>query len=111
IILCGDGNITADPLLGPLQDNGGFTRTHLPAPGSAAIDSGDPEHCDGVDQRGVPRPQGPRCDIGAVEVQVWTLGVDVVGAGQVDAAAAPHAGSTIAACTAGGGSCEGSYYD
>jgi predicted outer membrane repeat protein len=69
LITCGDGNSTADPLLGPLQDNGGFTQTHLPAPGSPAIDAGDPANCSGVDQRGVPRPQGPRCDIGSVEVQ------------------------------------------
>jgi len=68
LITCGDGNSTADPLLGPLQDNGGFTQTHLPAPGSPAIDAGDPANCDGVDQRGVPRPQGARCDIGSVEV-------------------------------------------
>ncbi len=68
LITCGDGNSTADPLLGPLQDNGGFTQTHLPAPGSPAIDAGDPANCSGTDQRGVPRPQGPRCDIGSVEV-------------------------------------------
>ena len=67
-ILCGDGNLTADPLLGPLQDNGGFTLTQVPGPGSPAIDAGDPANCSGVDQRGVARPQGPRCDIGAVEV-------------------------------------------
>lgn len=67
-ILCGDGNLTADPLLGPLQDNGGFTLTQAPGPGSPAVDAGDPANCSGVDQRGVARPQGPRCDIGAVEV-------------------------------------------
>lgn len=67
-ILCGDGNLTADPLLGPLQDNSGFTLTQAPGPGSPAIDAGDPTNCSGVDQRGVARPQGPRCDIGAVEL-------------------------------------------
>ena len=34
--------INIDPLLGPLQDNGGPTLTHLPLPGSPAIDAGDP---------------------------------------------------------------------
>ena len=68
LIFCGDGNLTADPMLGSLQDNGGFTKTHLPAPGSPAIDAGDPGNCSGVDQRGVARPQGARCDIGSVEV-------------------------------------------
>ncbi len=69
IITCGDGNSTADPQLGPLQDNGGFTQTHLPGPGSSAIDAGIAAPClSDTDQRGVPRPQGSACDIGAVEV-------------------------------------------
>jgi len=34
--------INTDPLLGPLQDNGGPTLTHAPLPGSPAIDAGDP---------------------------------------------------------------------
>ena len=60
-----------DPLLGPLQDNGGPTETHALLPGSPAIDLslaiGEP--CGGgTDQRGVPRPQGLGCDIGAFEV-------------------------------------------
>ncbi len=68
IIICGAGNITADPLLGPLQHNGGFTQTHLPDPGSSAIDAGIAAPClSDTDQRGVPRPQGSACDLGAVE--------------------------------------------
>lgn len=74
--LIGTGNATGDftattdragvdPKLGPLQFNGGPTKTHHPQPGSLAIDRGkaslDP------DQRGVDRPQGPWSDIGAVE--------------------------------------------
>jgi hypothetical protein len=61
--------------LGPLQNNGGPTLTQAPEPPSVAIDVIDPENCadaDGqpltTDQRGVTRPQGPRCDVGAVEV-------------------------------------------
>ena len=60
------------PLLGPLQFNGGETWTHALLPGSPALDSGNPAPggdgaCAAVDQRGVTRPQGARCDIGAFE--------------------------------------------
>jgi CSLREA domain-containing protein len=64
----------ADPLLGPLGPHGGPTPTEVPMTGSPAIDAvppGTPVLCDGTlptDQRGVPRPQGAACDIGAVEV-------------------------------------------
>ncbi len=34
--------INTDPMLGPLQNNGGPTLTHAPLPGSPAIDAGDP---------------------------------------------------------------------
>jgi hypothetical protein len=63
------GFLTADPLLGPLQDNGGPTFTHALLPGSPAIDAVPLADCAGVatDQRGVERPQGPACDIGAYE--------------------------------------------
>ena len=58
-----------DPLLGPLQDNGGPTFTHALLPGSPAIDHIPAENCDvATDQRGVARPQGAACDIGAYEV-------------------------------------------
>jgi hypothetical protein len=58
-----------DPQLGPLQDNGGLSDTRAPASGSVAIDAVDCASPDaGVDQRGISRPQGLRCDIGAFEV-------------------------------------------
>ena len=58
-----------DPLLGPLQDNGGPTETHALSPGSLAIDPIPPGSCaTATDQRGNARPQGPGCDIGAYEV-------------------------------------------
>ncbi len=55
--------------LGPLQDNGGLTFTHLPASNSLAIDAGDPTV--GMDQRGLgfQRVANGRIDIGATEVQ------------------------------------------
>jgi hypothetical protein len=61
--------IGVDPLLGPLQDNGGPTWTHALLAGSPAIDAGDPAGAPSEDQRGVPRPQGPGVDIGAFEYQ------------------------------------------
>lgn len=71
--------VNVDPALlnlGPLQDNGGPTETFLPGPGSVSIDAIPPAACldaDGLplttDQRGISRPQGTACDIGAVEVE------------------------------------------
>lgn len=62
-----------DPDLGPLADNGGYTRSHLP--GAAAIDQARPGHCTDTDQRGFTRPHdgGKGCDIGAIEIQVDAL--------------------------------------
>ncbi|MGK7295305.1 MAG: choice-of-anchor Q domain-containing protein [Candidatus Wenzhouxiangella sp. M2_3B_020] len=62
----------ANPQLGSLADNGGPTRTHLPAPGSPLLDaippgSGGCGTSVTADQRGEPRPAGTGCDIGAVE--------------------------------------------
>ena len=65
-------NITEGQLdLGPLQDNGGPTMTHALGAGSVAIDHIPADMC-GVDedQRGVERPQGDACDVGAVEMEV-----------------------------------------
>ena len=54
-------------LLAPLALNlPGTTKTHALLPGSPAIDAGG--DCLPTDQRGVPRPQGAACDIGAYEV-------------------------------------------
>ena len=73
-VLTGPGDqINTDPLLGPLQDNGGPTLTHLPLPGSPAIDAGNPEFTRPPyhDQRGscFYRVFGRRIDIGSVETQ------------------------------------------
>ena len=65
----GTNIITDDPLLGPLADNGGFTMTHALRAGSSAIDAGDPNFCPATDQRGVVRPIGSGCDIGAYEYE------------------------------------------
>lgn len=56
------------PQLGALADNGGPTRTHLLLSGSPALNAAAAATCPVTDQRGISRPQGARCDIGAVEV-------------------------------------------
>jgi hypothetical protein len=70
--------INTDPLLGPLQDNGGPTFTHELLSGSQAIDAGDPNFNPNsfnppmvYDQRGTGfnRVVNGRIDIGASEVQ------------------------------------------
>ncbi len=68
-------DVSAEELkLGPLADNGGGTKTHAVLAGSVAIDVTPSEICEVVldeplteDQRGVPRPQGLGCDVGAFE--------------------------------------------
>jgi hypothetical protein len=68
--------INIDPLLGPLQDNGGPTATMALLTGSMAIDHGDPTFDSTtfvppmvMDQRGAPRLVGDRLDIGAYEAE------------------------------------------
>ena len=65
--------INTDPLLGPLQDNGGPTFTHALLPGSPAIDTGDPSFTPPpfYDQRGPDfwRVRNDRIDVGSLEVQ------------------------------------------
>jgi hypothetical protein len=61
---CVNGITFADPLLGPLANNGGPTATHLPAPGSPLRGSG--HGCPATDQRGNSR-DAARCTVGAVE--------------------------------------------
>jgi CSLREA domain-containing protein len=61
--------VSTAPLLMPLAMNGGLTPTHALGAASPAIDSSDPDRCDGTDQRGIARPQGPNCDRGAFEFE------------------------------------------
>lgn len=60
--------ISANPLLGHLADNGGPTETMALYVLSSAIDAGGVNStCAFEDQRGIARPQGSACDIGAYE--------------------------------------------
>ena len=73
-LLTGPGDqINTDPMLGPLQDNGGPTLTYALLPGSPAINAGDPNFTPPplYDQRGSPfvRVFNGRIDIGSFEVQ------------------------------------------
>jgi hypothetical protein len=75
--LTGPGDqLNTEPLLGPLQNNGGSTLTHALLPGSPAIDMGDPNFTPPphFDQRGFKfdRVVNERIDIGSVEVQAQT---------------------------------------
>lgn len=69
---CGGTIPVIDPLLDILAANGGPTRTMALLPGSPAIDAGNGLLCPPADQRGVSRPVGAGCDIGAFEVQLET---------------------------------------
>ena len=68
--------INTEPLLGPLQDNGGPTFTHALLPGSPAINAGDPNFTPPpfFDQRGpgFDRVANGRIDKGSFEVQAGT---------------------------------------
>lgn len=65
--------LSGDPNLGALASNGGPTQTFALLPGSPAIGAGDNTICDdnpgpnNLDQRGIARPNGDNCDIGAYE--------------------------------------------
>ncbi len=123
--------VGADPVLGPLQDNGGPTLTHLPDPTSPVIDAGDPAFTPppDFDQRGVgfPRVAATAPDMGAVEGELppniaiapdpLDFGIQKVGetsaaqsvtisntGGQLDVSAVSAAGGSFAAA---GGTCGG----
>lgn len=66
---CVSGITVADPKLGSLGNYGGSTQTIPLLSGSAAINAGNNTTCPSTDQRGVARPQGGTCDIGAFEAQ------------------------------------------
>ncbi len=106
--------IDSNPLLGPLQDNGGPTWTMRPLAVSPAIGAGSLAACTATDQRGVPRPQGAGCDIGAVEIEQPTaLMATVIGPGSLsatpDSPPLKLSGGINGCTAAGGANCQGTY--
>lgn len=74
--LTGAGDLSGDPMLGPLQNNSGRTMTHALLAGSPALDAVAAGACtESADQRGVRRPQDGNgdgvalCDMGAFELK------------------------------------------
>ncbi len=59
--------------LNDLADNGATTKTHALTPTSPAIDAADAGLCPEADQRGILRPQGSGCDVGAFELESASL--------------------------------------
>ena len=70
----GSNILTGNPNLGALGNFGGSTPTIPLLAGSSAINTGNDATCAATDQRGVTRPQGAHCDIGAFEY----TGIDYV---------------------------------
>lgn len=68
--LTGVGDIqNINPYLGSLDYYGGTTLVYSLTQGSLAIGNADSNYCPVTDQRGVSRPQGTGCDIGAFEAE------------------------------------------
>ncbi|MFZ5923061.1 MAG: choice-of-anchor Q domain-containing protein [Chloroflexota bacterium] len=93
-------SLSGDPNLRGIASNGGRTSTMALAPGSPALDAGNDAACsgspvNGLDQRGVARPQGAHCDIGAYEAaaSLVVTNTNDSGAGSLRTALATAAGS------------------
>jgi hypothetical protein len=104
----GEPPLSAGPRLGPLQNNGGSTATLALLEGSPAIDAGGSGGCRGADgallatdQRGISRPYGAACDLGAYEYDAcaYAPGARRV---TVKAGGAPH---TLLSISASEGRC------
>jgi CSLREA domain-containing protein len=85
-----------DPKLSPLADHGGLTPTMTLLAGSAAVNAaGTGAPCTLTDQRGVTRPKGSACDIGAVERSLpaaATAGANLIRAQQASVAGTVNPG-------------------
>jgi uncharacterized repeat protein (TIGR01451 family) len=64
---CSGLDLTADPVLGALANNGGDSYTHALLSGSPALNAASNTDALATDQRGRPRPQGTTADMGAFE--------------------------------------------
>jgi hypothetical protein len=79
-------SMSGDPNLVLLADNGGPTPTMALHSNSPALDAGNDISCPATDQRGVTRPQGGHCDIGAFEAEYTLVDVNI---GNVDRGSYP----------------------
>jgi CSLREA domain-containing protein len=68
---------SSDPRLDNLADNGGPTQTMALLPGSPAINLAQDAGCPAADQRGITRPQGVHCDLGAFEVESTDVNITI----------------------------------
>jgi len=114
----GDLNNT-DPLLGPLQNNGGPTPTMALPLSSSAVDAGNPNGCTDnlgnrlkTDQRGKPRPDAEDkvgCDVGAYELQsapgCIPIGESCYGPGPLKCCPAPFPHHSFCSSSTGFGVC------
>jgi Right handed beta helix region len=75
----GAGRDNVNPQLAALSNTGGYAPTHVPLPGSPAIDDASNTFCPTTDERGVVRAgKGAGCDVGAVEVDTTALALQTV---------------------------------
>ena len=94
-----------NPQLAAIANNGGLTRTMALLTTSPAVDMGDPGICGGFDQRGVERPQGTNCDVGAFEL-IPTFSIS----GRITEGTNGVAGITVTAGSRSGVSATNGYY-
>lgn len=101
--------ISSDPQLAAVDDTH-FLPYLLPAASSPAVDAMPCADAPAADQRGVERPQGAACDIGAVEVRQAALDVAVQGPGSVTAVIVPPPlAAGIVQCRQDSGDCQAWY--
>ena len=70
--------LATDPLLGTLGDYGGLTQTIPISVGSSALNAASEAACPVMDQRGLARPQGKGCDMGAYELVYFEIFLPMV---------------------------------
>lgn len=95
----------ANPLVAQPADNGGPVLTDALEPGSPAIDGGTDAGCPATDARGLTRPQGASCDIGAYEVT--PTGLSLANSAPATASTGVPLNDTITASNAGPASSTG----